>query len=185
MARVTRGVVAVQIGQPELAEDVEGDLRVLADHGSQEAATALGILALQRGDPDLAAGYLRRDEVGEVSANLYAGRALLAAVTGRGDLEESAEAVGSRPGAHPLDRGFVSIARALDRAIQARSQAHPRRWKAAPTMALAEVDGAIAVTASTGDVLSSVVFSLAGARIASALGHESARAAPKRSKNAS
>lgn len=177
MARVTRGAVAVQIGQPELAEDVEGDLRVLADHGSQEAATALGILALQRGDPDLAAGYLRRDEVGEVSANLYAGRALLAAVTGRGDLEESAEAVGSRPGATYLDRGFVSIARALDlaRAIQARSEVPPEEVEGASTMALAEVDGAIAVTASTGDVLSSVVFSLAGARIASALGHESAR----------
>jgi tetratricopeptide (TPR) repeat protein len=172
MARMARAAAAVQIGQPDLADDVVPDLRALADQGSQEAAAVLGMLALQRGDVGLAAGYLLKDETTPPNANLAACRTLLAAVSGRGDVGALAEVTEAREGVTYLDRGLVAVARAVAAARQSRlvGTTDAATAEVVADRARHDADAALAAADATGDALASAVFRLAAARLAAALG---------------
>jgi class 3 adenylate cyclase/tetratricopeptide (TPR) repeat protein len=179
LSRLARAAVAVQIGQPDLADDAGTELRALADQGSPEATAVLGMLALQTGDVELAAGYLQRDEITPPTANLAACRALLAAVSGRGDVLAQAEVAEGREGVTYLDRGVVAVARALVSARQSRlaRDGDGDAAERAAERARSHLAAALATTDATGDALTTAVFRLAAARVADTLGDPSAPAA--------
>jgi hypothetical protein len=168
MARMALFATAIQIGQPELVDDVVGELAEIASAGSGEATVALGMHALQHGDVALAAAHLFRDETEAPSANLGAVRALVAALSGRDDVESLAHVALARDGVTYLDRAVVGTARAVA-AIRASARTDPvdvarLRREAHSTMrgVLAEIDG-------TGDEVAAAVFRLVAARVGEAL----------------
>ena len=183
LPRLVRAAVAVQLGQPSLAEDIEDDLRPVAAAGGVEAASLLGMLALQRGDLSPARRYLWIDEASAPSANLVACRALFSAASGVGSVPD----VGSLDdvvGATYLDRGFVAVAAALVAAREQTRSGLSTTLADGAGRAMAGVNAAIEAADATGDRVAMAVFRLAGALVADRIGDPTAVVAKARAESA-
>jgi hypothetical protein len=168
VARMTLFATSVQLGQPDLALDLVPELTPLALNGSPEAAMALGMQALQHGDLDLAAGFLFRDENAPAGANLRAGRALVAAFTGRGDVAAQAELADLAEGTTYMDRGLVAMARAVHALRHPPSD--PDAADELRRGAVAGLEASLADIRGTGDVVAQATFALVAAGLGHALG---------------
>lgn len=170
VSRIALLATAVQLGQPELSEDLIAEIAPFALAGSDEICMALGMHSLQQGDLDLAAGHLFRHEGAPPSANLRAGRALVAALTSRPgtDVDVEAAAVDAAEGATYLDRALIAMAkgvRALRYADAPGVDVEALRCSAHDALrsAMIEVEG-------TGDLVARATFGLVAAGLEDALG---------------
>ncbi|MEO6627360.1 MAG: adenylate/guanylate cyclase domain-containing protein [Aquihabitans sp.] len=165
VARFARLASAIQLGQPELGDDVVDELESLVGVGGDDPLATLGMFALQRGEVDLAAGYLLRAERSSADPNLVACRAMLSAATGGGQAGPLADMVDDLPGATYLDRAIAQLAAGLEAAAHQDGNA-----------ARGRVVLAIEAVGATDDQVSQAVVALGAAGVARRLGDDDAEA---------
>lgn len=175
LARLALFATSLQLGQPELVAGLAGELEAIWAGGSPEATMALGMFALQVGDLDEAERRLFGAGTAAEGANLRAGRALVAALAGRDDVEALIGAAAVAEGATYLDRCLVATAQAV--AVLGDLDGGPDddggaggADDTARTEACVGMHVALAEVESTGDVLTRATFGLVFAGLSGALG---------------
>ncbi len=160
LARFTRLLTAVQIGEPERASELVAELAALHGVGGDDPSVALGMVALQEGDVATAARHLRpTGATTSTDPNLVAARAVLAAAAGDGGAADLADEVAAMEGATYLDRALANGAAALEAAARRRS------GEAEVRLAMAR-----ALVADTEDRVATAVVDLIAVRVAERAG---------------
>jgi hypothetical protein len=165
LAKFTRLVVAVQIGEPARAGALADELAALEGAGGDDPSVVLGMVALQRGDLAAAATHLAPDGPSSTDPNLEAARAILAAAAGLGGAAALADQVTSIAGSTYLDQAMAQAAASLEAAAQGRA-----------TDALARIEQAWSLVSGTQDQVARAIVDLIGCRVADCVSSpESAR----------
>ena len=159
LARFTRLVTAVQVGEPDRAADLVAELEGLGRVGGDDPSVALGMVALQRGDMAMAVRHLHPDGPPSTDPNLLAAQALLAAASGAGDACELADRVADLPGSTYLDQALALVGAALQAAAKGRGVDARER-----------LDSARSLVVGTGDQVSRALVALIGVRVADRVG---------------
>ena len=170
VARLSLIAAGVQLGQPELGIEALEEMRAMAEQGSQEAAAALGMAALQTGDVVLAETYLLHGEEPAEGANLASVQTLLAAISGHGDVAALAARAEAINGSTYLDRTLTALARAVQAMHDAEASADPDVAVSRRGRAVEEMKAMVEATEATGDQVASAIASLLTARLMAVVG---------------
>ena len=158
LTRLTHFAAAVQIGEPDRALAAYGSIEEIDGFGSDDPAVVRGMTALQCGDLDRAARYLRPGPAPATDPNLLAAQALFLAVAGEGGARDLADMVSRAPTATYLDRVFALVAAAIEEVRSGR-----------PAPAQEHIDAAQGLVDATDDQVAPIVVGLAASAVAAAI----------------
>ena len=172
VTRFARLAAAVQIGEPDRAEEMVTELVDMVGTWADDPGALLALVALQRGDVAGAGQHLPTADMVVTDANLGAVCALHAAASAEapGRAGSLADAVSSLEGATYLDRAMAEVAAALE-AAAGRDDHGDTRSVAGRRMAAAQL-----AVGDSEDKVAHAVVALAEAAIARRLGTPAADA---------
>ncbi|CAN5821219.1 hypothetical protein BH23ACT2_BH23ACT2_19030 [soil metagenome] len=161
LGHFARLATALQVGEPDRAADVLADLEGFEGGGigGDNPAVALGLSALQHGDVALAERYIDPGGPPTTDPNLVAARALMAAASGQGDAEASANEVTDLAGSTYLDESVATLGAAVSALAEGR-----------PADAVTWIEKARSTVGATDDRVAQMMVELAAVEVATTTG---------------